>query len=961
MEIIGKLKKLGYKCKQVSYEDFLEKREYTRYKGFRYVIDNTENVIGLKFNYSIHMEPQKIPKQIWELKNLKWLFLNGNNLKDIPTLVTNFQKLEVLDLSSNELKKLPEFLTQLKNLLDLNISSNFDLLNLPEFIGSFPNLQKLNISSLKIKQLPDTISKLTNLTELDISSNELESFPESVYALKNLQKLNISGIQLSELPKSIGKLKKLIELNLSSNGLKDIPDFISSLTNLRKLNLSFNSLERISESIAKLSKLTDLDLSMTGLNEIPESICHLPGLIKLDISSNEITSIPNYIGKLKKLSVLNLEGNNVRSISNAIGNLTDLTELDISNNQVSSLPNSMRKLKNLKKLILSSNSIQDISSLSDLGNLEELSLWENQIKEIPEGITSLKSLQDLNLSENRIEKIPDSIGNLQNLSYLNLSENQLTSIPTTIGELTNLINLSLSKNNILFLPESILKLENLESIGLNDNQLPLDRSELNANAQELLEYYFEKIKQKESVYDYRVLILGESQAGKTRLIERLIHKEFHEGQRTDGLETRTWTISLPEDKKTTVRLNLWDFGGQEIYHSTHKFFLSENSLYMFLWDTNQGRKEYTFEYWLNIIESYGGDSPILFVITKSDEKPMELNYHELQERYPQIQGFYKISSRTGQGIEELELAIRTLVSKNRPHWETRKWEHNWLQIKNELISNPNYKISYENDYFPMCKKYNLSVEEAKSLIEFLRYTGHVLHFPDSKISNLKNSIILKREQIIAPIYKVLEIEEIKNRRGIVYKKDFYRIIQGDKTQTEFLSDLIIDIMCEFDLCFQLQKDKYLIPSLLSEEPIHLLWNYADNLQIEYHYNFFPPGLMERFLAQLKDFIIQLNKESYACWESGAYVQKKESYGFVHCNRYDRKIILKVLGEDVKEKQEFLTILRNDLDKVCKRYNKLKIEMKVPCNCSTNCDYRFPYQFLRGLEREKETHTHCQLS
>jgi GTPase SAR1 family protein len=33
-------------------------------------------------------------------------------------------------------------------------------------------------------------------------------------------------------------------------------------------------------------------------------------------------------------------------------------------------------------------------------------------------------------------------------------------------------------------------------------------------------------------------------------------------------------------KDKTFRVNIWDFGGQEIYHQTHQFFLSKRSLYL---------------------------------------------------------------------------------------------------------------------------------------------------------------------------------------------------------------------------------------------------------------------------------------------------------------------------------------------------------------------------------------------
>jgi Miro-like protein. len=58
-------------------------------------------------------------------------------------------------------------------------------------------------------------------------------------------------------------------------------------------------------------------------------------------------------------------------------------------------------------------------------------------------------------------------------------------------------------------------------------------------------------------------------------------------------------------------MNIWDFGGQEIYHATHQFFLTKRSLYILVADT---RKEDTdFYYWLNVVELLSDNSPLLIV------------------------------------------------------------------------------------------------------------------------------------------------------------------------------------------------------------------------------------------------------------------------------------------------------------------------------------------------------------
>ena len=46
---------------------------------------------------------------------------------------------------------------------------------------------------------------------------------------------------------------------------------------------------------------------------------------------------------------------------------------------------------------------------------------------------------------------------------------------------------------------------------------------------------------------------------------------------TQGIDVIHWDFPLPDGHN--FRLNIWDFGGQEIYHQPHQFFLTERSLY----------------------------------------------------------------------------------------------------------------------------------------------------------------------------------------------------------------------------------------------------------------------------------------------------------------------------------------------------------------------------------------------
>ena len=67
----------------------------------------------------------------------------------------------------------------------------------------------------------------------------------------------------------------------------------------------------------------------------------------------------------------------------------------------------------------------------------------------------------------------------------------------------------------------------------------------------------------------KVLLVGQGGVGKTSLIKQLVGEGFdpHESK-TEGIDIKQWKVTA-EDQD--IRLNVWDFGGEEIMHATHQF------------------------------------------------------------------------------------------------------------------------------------------------------------------------------------------------------------------------------------------------------------------------------------------------------------------------------------------------------------------------------------------------------
>jgi len=302
------------------------------------------------------------------------------------------------------------------------------------------------------------------------------------------------------------------------------------------------------------------------------------------------------------------------------------------------------------------------NSLFNLKKIENLYLIGTKIENLPESFSQLKNLSVLSLSSTELKELPESFGQLQNLSSLDLSKTELKELPESFWGLGKLQKLCLNNNKIKQLSKKILDL-NLElywedcydffvtqkkesGITLKGNPLKSPFPEIIQQGQQTIREYFDALEQGEPAptNEAKVLILGQGGVGKTSLVNRLVDDSYNDDEnKTEGINVKQWPVCIDNEN---IRLNVWDFGGQEIMHATHQFFLTQRSLYLLLLDARQGEKVGRLEYWLKIIQTYGGNSPILLAINKTDQYQIKLNEKFLFEKYPNIKGFYNISCKT---------------------------------------------------------------------------------------------------------------------------------------------------------------------------------------------------------------------------------------------------------------------------------------------------------------------------
>ncbi|XP_045562182.1 leucine-rich repeat-containing protein 7 isoform X7 [Salmo salar] len=387
-----------------------------------------EEVISV-LDYS-HCSLQQVPKEIFSFeRTLEELYLDANQIDELPKQLFNCQALRKLSIPDNDLSNLPTTIASLVNLRELDISKN-GIQEFPDNIKCCKCLSVVEASVNPIAKLPEGFTQLLNLTQLFLNDAFLEYLPANFGRLSKLRILELRENHLKTMPKSIHRLSQLERLDLGSNEFTELPEVLEQIHNLKELWMDNNSLQTIPGCIGKLRHLRYLDLAKNRIESLDTDISGCESLEDLLLSSNMLQHLPDTIGMLKKLTTLKVDDNQLTSLPNTIGSgraklgLSLLEEFDCSCNELESLP----------------------PTIGYLHNLRTFSADENFLVELPREIGNCKNVTVMSLRSNKLEFLPDEIGQMTKLHVLNLSDNRLKNLPYTFTKLKDLAALWLSDN-----------------------------------------------------------------------------------------------------------------------------------------------------------------------------------------------------------------------------------------------------------------------------------------------------------------------------------------------------------------------------------------------------------------------------------------------------------------------------------------------------------------------------------
>lgn len=925
------------------------------------------------------------PESLFELTDLKTLVLSNkwwnykeyiresstnsgkpNVLNSIPEEINKLIKLEKLTISGETDEKKQWNIKDLSPLSGLKLLSILDFSqNQVRYLEALKGLTSLKELYLNYNQVTDLepLSDLISLIILDFSFNQVADL-SPLTGLISLKTLAFRSNQVKDLS-PLSDLTSLNQLYFDSNQVSDLNP-VSNLISLTTLEFSSNKVTNL-ESLSVMKELNNLDFRSNQVTDL-RPLKSLTLMKKLYFSSNRVINLEPLLG-MQELNKLDFGYNQVADLR-PLKSFVLLSKLFFSYNQVTDLE-PLRGLTSLDKLYFSYNQVTDLSPLSGLTLLSYLEFRSNQVSDLSP-LSELSLLSYLDFRSNQVSDLGPLTG-FTFLSSLYFSFNQVSDLEP-LSNLTSLVKLSFSFNQVV----DLSPLEGLIKKGIicnwDNNPLARPSPEVARLGKEAILNYFAELRRTNAYHllETRLLIVGQGGAGKTSLRRKLkdIRAPLPDpNDSTRGIEVDQ--IELTSSSGKTFTLHIWDFGGQNIQHYAHQFFLTGSSLYVLV--HNQREQNTNFQYWLNIIGMLGEGSPVLIVQNEiaGHKDPIE-KAHSIRERFPNvIWPFFQVDlSKAGNEdrsrFEQLKKAVELYASDptKLPHFG-KVFPGSFIKVRQAILDAACEEAHYLTwpQFEAICA--DTGVFKPNLVLEFSRtlsVLGACLHFPEDP--ELCDFVFLRPKWIIDALFKLLYFPKIEARQGEFSEMDTREIWKGDEYKGMHRN--LLRLMENFEMCYEIEnshpKRRYILPQRLPLTDERYPWDEPEAIHVIYRYKFMPKGIITRITCRLHQKIEQ-GKTGHVWCDAVIFVHKK-ARAFVRERYAEDEIWIDAAGE---QREVLLNRIVEEIDDIHAKsnFNNLRLEKLVPCNCElcrkADEPHYFDFDYLSDLIDDGESSERCQKS
>ena len=636
-----------------------------------------------------------------------------------------------------------------------------------------------------------------------------------------------------------------------------------------------------------------------------------PGVERLDLSGTNLTSLEDtkFPPKLRELNL----------------NRTNLTSLE-----------GVEFPPALWCLELRGTNLTSLEGVELPSGLRELDLGYANLTSL-EGVKLPLGLERLNLRGTKLTRLPDSIREMKELSKLNLSDLALAELPE-------------------WMPELGMRFYRTEAFGgiiLVDTTFNgVDMSIFDQSQEAILKWFEERKQKGESrLNEIKVVFLGNGDVGKTHTISRLMRDgekpdSSFTGESTPGIAISDHTYTMDGEE---IKVHFWDFGGQEIFYSMHRMFLTERTIYVVMVNARDEKRGAQTEEWLDTVKSFAPKAPVLLAVNKLDENPgIELDEPKLREEHSNLKTILYMSARDFDREAfhaTFTEAMLALIRESEVPKE--KWPSNWKKVKDALRDMEEPYIR-GREYEKLCR--DCDVEQGgELLLNWCNDLGVCYRREDRR---LKDYVILRPEWITNAVYTILSNKWDRVRNGILPLEDIFDLLTSEKSRQVLKNipyswsdmDYILGVVRRFSLSYSVDADQEFFPMLCSEKSSEVVKDYVNRegvLEFHMEFPYLPNNVLHRLMVERHGEL-----DSEHVWRTGARFRQIDTGLSAVVRMDDKRLKLYVRGDsELHAPNTYLSLIAGHVERICGNLN-LEIGSRWVVYREGNERVEFDYDDLR---------------
>ena len=589
----------------------------------------------------------------------------------------------------------------------------------------------------------------------------------------------------------------------------------------------------------------------------------------------------------------------------------------------------------------------DLSWLGDLKYLISLSVTASS-RTFPKTWDCRQTLLYLTLdyerTKNGIYRIPPAVKQFKSLRGLNINmdshSNGVLELPewNWLRAFPDLKNLTFSGCTIQSIPYGIIK-TNLPFIMEHHEERDLDRDGIHIlnttlvdgdlslfyQSREVIEQFYSG--RKNTSRECKVVFLGDGEAGKTSLIDKILYDTFNKDRRsTSGVRILMWNTDVMGEN---IRLRMLDFGGQEIMHSMHRCFLTSHTLYVVVCESRDDAGiDAVAARWLETVRSFAPGCPVLLVLSKVDlNNNVSVNERQLKSinqdlRLPALRISSAIDRNNKYGVSKLISAIKEEVPDCINNFGANE---DMLSVKSELESMKEDYITAD-EYREICVENNITDPKLqRNMLDWFRDLGVAYFYESVEFNPQLDSIrVLNPAWLTNGIYRLilrtpesgfLSHSSIKQ----VLSKQHEGDVMPDKIYGPDETEFILYVMRAFEISHNMGNGNEMIPMKMAKTPPRSYDNFSkrDSLHLRWEATYLPNNLVHRLMIRKYPEL-----DPSCIWKTGARFKRFDRAALVEMDDSSVDVYVRAAQDSRQYMEEF----RSEIGRILESLNIIADEI-----------------------------------